>query len=124
MALYGWHNCPIEVREQLDRLVSKLSGCLAKQLVGSYLHGSLAMGCFNPDRSDLDLLVVTAERMPVLTKRQIIEYLLACSQQPQPIKISFLSQAQLHPWRYPPPFDLHYSETWRAANVRDLAAGT
>ena len=33
-------------------------------------------------------------------------------------------RAQLHPWHYPTPFDLHYSETWRARYARDLASGT
>jgi streptomycin 3"-adenylyltransferase len=96
---------------------------LATQLVGIYLHGSLAMGCFNPNHSDLDLLVVTAECMRLTMKRQIIEYLLVCSQQPQPIEISFLARTQLRPWQYPTPFDLHYSEMWRASYTRDLAAG-
>src|SRR3954462_12093068 len=111
MALYGWHDCPIAVREQVDKLVSKLAGRVAEQLVGIYLHGSLAMGCFNPNHSDLDLLVITAECMPLAMKRQIIEYLLMCSQQPQPIEISFLAHTQLRPWQYPTRFDLHYSET-------------
>ena len=124
MALYGWHNCPIAVRDQVDQLVSMLSNCLAEQLVGIYLHGSLAMGCFNPNHSDLDLLVITTDRMPLTVKRQIIEHLLVCSQQPQPIEISFLARTQLLPWHYPTPFDLHYSEMWRAAYTRDLASGT
>src|SRR5829696_7845095 len=105
MALYGWRNCPIVVRNQAEQLVSTLSNGLAAQLVGIYLHGSLAMGCFNPNHSDLDLLVITADRMPLTVKRQLIEALLACSKQPQPIEISLLARAQLHPWHYPPPFD-------------------
>jgi predicted nucleotidyltransferase len=123
MAVYGWHDCPIAVHEQVDQMSSKLSTVLAKQLVGIYLHGSLAMGCFNPNHSDLDLLVVTAECMPLIMKRQMIEYLLVGSQQPQPIEISFLTLTQLRPWQYPTPFDLHYSEAWRASYTRDLASG-
>ena len=124
MPLYGWPNCPSAVREQVDHLVSTLSNRLAEQLVGIYLHGSLALGCFNPNHSDLDLLVVTTDRIPIGIKRPIIEWLLECSQQPQPIEISFLAQAQLLPWRYPTPYDLHYSEMWRVAYARDLASGT
>jgi streptomycin 3"-adenylyltransferase len=123
MALYSWHNCPVAVRGQVNQLVSTLSRELGQRLVGMYLHGSLAMGCFNPNHSDLDLLVITTDRLPLILKRQIIEYLLACSQQPQPIEISLLGWAQLRPWRYPPPFDLHYSESWRASYTRDLASG-
>ena len=32
--------------------------CMGGNLVGVYLHGSAAMGCFHPARSDLDYLVV------------------------------------------------------------------
>jgi hypothetical protein len=124
MALHAWPNCPDPVHDQVGHLSATLSVVLGAQLVGIYLHGSLAMGCFNPGRSDLDLLVVTAERMSLTVKRQIVEYLLACSQQPQPLEISFLARAQLHPWRYPTPFDLHYSEMWRSAFTHDLASGT
>src|SRR4051812_26828701 len=124
MALYSWHNCPIAVREQLDQLVFTLSNSIAEQLVGIYLHGSLALGCFNPHHSDLDLLMIMTERIPLTVKRQIIEVLLACSQRPQPIEISLLSQSQLLPWQYPTPFDLHYSESWRAAYTHDLAEET
>jgi streptomycin 3"-adenylyltransferase len=122
MALYGWRDCPVAVREQVDRLVSTLHNRLAERLVGIYLHGSLALGCFNPNHSDLDLIVITTERLSPGVKRQIIEYLLACSQQPQPIEISFLALTQLRPWHYPPPFDLHYSESWRASYTRDLGS--
>jgi predicted nucleotidyltransferase len=123
MASYGWHDCPIAVREQVDRLLTAFASILADDLIGVYLHGSLALGCFNPQHSDLDLLVITSTSMPLNTKRQAIELLLACSQQPRPIEISFLARDHLLPWRYPTPFDLHYSETWRDRYVEDLASG-
>jgi streptomycin 3"-adenylyltransferase len=124
VALYGWPDCPVAVREQIDRLSSALASILSEHLGGIYLHGSLAMGCFNPRHSDLDLLVIAANPISLSTKRQIVEYLLVCSQQPRPIEISLLAHSQLHPWRYPTPFDLHYSEMWRDSYTRDLAAGT
>ena len=34
---------------------------LGENLVGVYLHGSAAMGCYNAAKSDLDLIVVTGE---------------------------------------------------------------
>jgi hypothetical protein len=93
-------------------------------LVGVYLHGSLAMGCFNPDRSDLDLLIVTEDPMPVSTKRHCVELLLQISRAPVPIEVSFLVHGDLHPWSYPPAFDLHFSETWRDKLEKDLLTGT
>ncbi len=82
-------------------------------LLGAYLHGSLALGCFNPERSDIDLLVITKRQMTVETKRRIAEILLSRSAAPAPIEISFLPAACISPWRYPTPYDFHYSEDWR-----------
>ena len=42
----------------LEDLLSRLQTLLSSNLVGLYLRGSLATGDFEPDRSDVDLLVV------------------------------------------------------------------
>lgn len=124
MSQFGWDSCPDDVRAQAQGVVRAIQGILADNLVGIYLHGSLAFGCFNSARSDLDLLVVTAAAMSVDSKRAIVEKLLASSGQPCPVEISFLSRDDLHPWRYPPPFDLHFSEDWRVRYERALEDGT
>lgn len=46
---------PEEILEQIDRFISFLCEIEQDNLIGVYLHGSLAMGCFHPSRSDLDL---------------------------------------------------------------------
>jgi streptomycin 3"-adenylyltransferase len=124
MAQYSWADCPAPVREHAERLTVGLRDLLAGNLVGVYLHGSLALGCFNPTRSDLDILAVTRERMPLEVKRRLGELLLCISDDPFPIEISFVTLDQLHPWRYPPPFDLHYSESWREKYRRELGDGS
>jgi len=124
MTHYSWATCPDPVRTQVNNLVATLQQILGNNLVGIYLHGSLAMGCFNPQRSDIDLLVVTSVGMAVETKRDIAEYLLTCSLSPMPIEISFLVQRDIHPFRHPLPFDLHYSESWREKYTRALAGET
>jgi predicted nucleotidyltransferase len=120
MSQYGWGACPADVHEQVHHLLDGLHASLAGNLTGVYLHGSLAMACFNPARSDVDLLVITQQAMPVETKRDLAGLLLAVSGQPSPVEMSCLCQADLLPWRYPTPFDFHYSETWREAYIRDL----
>jgi streptomycin 3"-adenylyltransferase len=111
------------VRAQLDALVHDLVAGLGANLIGVYLHGSLALGCFNPQRSDLDLLVVTHTALPATTQRDIAHLLLDASGKPQPLEISILNQADLVPWQYPTPFDFHYSEGWREQTSGDLASG-
>jgi streptomycin 3"-adenylyltransferase len=124
MAHCNYYDAPPTTRAQLDRLSAALDAILGAELVGIYLHGSLAMGSFNPLRSDLDLLVIVATPMALETKREVASALLGSSAQPHPIEISFCTPAQLHPWRHPTPFDLHYSEDWRAKTSRELADGT
>ena len=113
MPQYGWATCPEDVRSQVTALLEAFQKTLGAHLTGVYLHGSLAMGCFNPAGSDLDLMVITDLPMSLEQKRAIVEALLRRSRSPAPIEISFLSAADLTPWHYPTPFDLHYSESWR-----------
>ena len=41
---------------------------LGENLVGLYLHGSIAFGCFNPQKSDVDY--ITAVREPLAPDTQ------------------------------------------------------
>lgn len=113
MPQYSWATCPEDVRNQVIALLEAFQNMLGANLTAVYLHGSLAMGCFNLARSDLDLLVITKQSMSLEQKRALAEALLRLSRHPAPIEMSFLSAADLIPWRYPTPFDLHYSEDWR-----------
>ncbi len=124
MSQYGWTNCPSDIHEQIDTLLAHLRTVLSGNLVGIYLHGSLALGCFNPERSDIDLLIVTSQRMPVEIKRDIVELLLRSSLAPRPIEISFLVEQEMHPFRHLMPFNLHYSEAWRERYTLALANGS
>lgn len=53
-----------DVNTVLDVFLSAVQSILNKQLVGVYLHGSLALGDFDPQQSDIDFVVVTAEALP------------------------------------------------------------
>jgi hypothetical protein len=54
---------PPEVRPVVDRLLAEVKAALEPNFVGLYLYGSLAIGDFNLQQSDLDFLVVTADRL-------------------------------------------------------------
>ncbi len=113
MGRYGWENAPQAVREQVERLVRGFENELGENLVGIYLHGSVAMGCFNPETSDLDLLIRTRDCLPVETKRRVIEMLLKVDRTPRQIELALLCDQDLYPWRYPTPFDLYYNDDRR-----------
>jgi Domain of unknown function (DUF4111)/Nucleotidyltransferase domain len=108
-------------RDRLNGLVRDLQRVLGDALVGVYLHGSLALGCFNPALSDVDLLVVTKAPLSPGERDALAPLLVAGGR----IEGSFLVEASLTPWRHPAPYDLHF--TWPARLVgpgedHDLAA--
>lgn len=112
---------PSTTQEQIASLTSLLCESTQENLVGIYAHGSLAMGCFNPLISDIDLLVITQQPMSQQVRRQILDRLLRLSGTPHPVEISIIYYAQIIPWRHPTPFDFHYSEVWRAIAQAVLA---
>ena len=58
------------VQSYLDQVVSTLTIHVGAELIGVYLHGSLAMGAFHPGRSDIDILAVCAE--PLHRERRMV----------------------------------------------------
>jgi len=120
LASLCWDNCPTATKFQVDQLVSEFRNRLGHNLTGVYLHGSLATGCFNPAKSDIDLLAITRYQLVAETKERLIETLLSVSNAPHPLEISFVCLGDLLPWQYPTPFDLHYSEDWREKYESDL----
>lgn len=110
------------ITAQLNGFVAALQQTLAAKLLAVYLHGSLAMGGFNPERSDIDLLVVV-EPLTQLERRELGELVLAHSNQPRPLEISFVTPAGLADTTYPLPLEFHFSEDWRPRFVAELADG-
>jgi predicted nucleotidyltransferase len=92
----------------LEELEAQVRDLLGANLRGMYVYGSLAFECYNPERSDVDVLVVTRRRMAPETRRALSS-LLRRLQEVAQLEISFLSRADLEPWRYPTPFDYHFS---------------
>ncbi len=123
MAQYHWTTAPTATREQVMRLCQSLKNMVGERLSGIYLHGSLAMGCFNPLRSDVDILVVLSEPLAAQLAARLARLLLDLSLHPHPIEISFMTQEQLVPWRFPTPYDFHYGENWRSRMESRLASG-
>ena len=64
---------PGSCRKILEGFAEAAKECFGSGLTGVYLHGSAVMGCFNPEKSDLDLLVVTETAPPDGEKRRFME---------------------------------------------------
>ncbi|MEK7327663.1 MAG: aminoglycoside adenylyltransferase domain-containing protein [Chloroflexota bacterium] len=53
-----------DVNAVLSALLSDAQTILGERFIGLYLYGSLASGDFNPQTSDIDFVVVTADELP------------------------------------------------------------
>jgi predicted nucleotidyltransferase len=119
-----WTTCSKVIQSEVNTLRTELQRLLGQNLLGIYLHGSLALGGFQPSRSDIDVIVVTAQRIDLETKRRSIELLLRISRMPCPLDIRFLVGQDLFPFQYPLLCDLHYSETRRESYQQELRTDT
>jgi hypothetical protein len=52
-----------EVNHLLRQMEAEIRLALGDQFIGMYLYGSLALGDFNPQKSDIDFIVVTAQEL-------------------------------------------------------------
>lgn len=100
---------------------------LGDNLVGVYLHGSAAMGCFNPQKSDLDLLVVVENSVSDEVKIVFMEQLVKLNNKApeKGIEMSIVKRSVCNPFCYPTPFELHFSNThlnWFLENPQDYIA--
>ena len=84
---------------------------LRDKLVGVYLHGSAAMGCFNPEKSDIDLIIVVDRPLSDPVKRSymnmVVEY--NAMGPSKGIEMSVVLRDVCKPFVYPTPFELHFS---------------
>lgn len=97
----------------LDKIVHLFKGELKENLVGIYLHGSLAMGCFNPQRSDIDFIVVVNESLTAENKKRIAKMVLMLSDEmpnKNGLEFSVILETYLMPFVYPTPCEFHYSD--------------
>lgn len=95
----------------LDEFVSRSKEIFGNDLCGVYLHGSAVMGCFNPEKSDIDLIVVVNGALSDETKRAFMDTVveLNASAPKKGIEMSVVRKAVCDPFTYPTPFELHFS---------------
>jgi len=110
------------MKDFLSEFVQIFVEGFGKNLVGIYLHGSLAMESLNPVSSDVDLLVVVRDRLSWDEKNGLGQRLLQLSEQAPPngLEMSILTLDSLTPFQYPTPYELHFSN----GNKEQFAQGT
>lgn len=115
-------NAPEPIHHLLSEFVCAFRELLGERLTGVYLHGSLAMGCFNPVSSDVDLLVVVREPLSLMDKAAIGQELLRLSDMTPEhgIEMSIVTRQILCNFHHPCSYEMHFSD----CNKADYAAGS
>lgn len=105
-------------------IVEQSIAILKSNLVGVYLHGSAAMGCFNEKESDIDLIVVVKNDLDFKTKKRYLDMLIETNRlaPPKGIELSIVKEKFCNKFIYPTPFELHFSKmhvNWYKRNPTD-----
>ena len=114
---------PGSCREILKEFALAAEDSFGPDLVGVYLHGSAVMGCFRPDKSDLDLLVVVEKTPDDGAKRRFLEKVVPLNGKapPKGIEMSVVKREFCEHFVFPTPFELHFSPMHVARWEKDPA---
>ena len=103
------------------RFVECARAALGDNLVGVYLHGSAAMGCYNPDVSDVDFIVVVRDAMTDAERRAFMRSVVSLDAEApgKGVEMSVVTARACSPFADPTPFELHWSRMHAAWYARD-----
>ena len=95
----------------INGFVERSKEILRDNLVGVYLHGSSVMGCFNPQKSDIDLIIVVDQPLSDSTKKKYMDMVAAANAMgpAKGIEMSIVLREVCKPFVYPTPYELHFS---------------
>ena len=101
----------LDIDTLINSFVEQSKDILQDNLVGIYLHGSLAMGCFNPQKSDIDLIIVVNEHLSDSIKKEYLDMVVEHNTKApkKGIEMSVVLRKACKPFIYPTPFELHFS---------------
>lgn len=103
---------PNSVKIVLKELVERLQVYFGKELIGVYLHGSLAMGGFNEISSDIDVLIVTENKLSLENKKDLSQIMLKLSENTPAngFELSLVTLENLEKFVYPTPYQFHFGK--------------
>ena len=117
-----WPSCDEDIAAFIHSTVELLAAELGGNIVGVYLHGSLAMGSYFRPKSDLDLLVVSARELPVESRRRLARALVV-HMRTRPtvgnLELSVITADTARAPEAPVLYELHVSAAWEDAILAD-----
>lgn len=101
----------MELKDILSIIRNEYKDKLGSNLIGIYVHGSIAFDCFNWQQSDIDFLVVVRNCLTQLQKEAMIRTLLRLSPSapPKGFEMSVVLYEDCQHFKFPTPFELHFS---------------
>ncbi|MCL2400895.1 MAG: DUF4111 domain-containing protein [Defluviitaleaceae bacterium] len=110
----------MDYQDLLINISEQYSQLLGDNLVGIYVHGSIAFDCFNWDRSDIDFIVVINESIPQQTKLQLLQVLadLRDKAPPKGFEMSIVLEKYCKTFVYPTPYEMHFSGVYTEEHMK------
>ncbi len=95
----------------IDEFTTMSKEIIGDKLTGIYLHGSIAMDCFNPEKSDIDLLIVIENDITDVQKMEFMKQVVKLNEKApaKGLEISIVKREYCKHFVYPTPFELHFS---------------
>ncbi|MDD4295572.1 MAG: DUF4111 domain-containing protein [Ruminiclostridium sp.] len=118
----SWTDCDEEIRRYIIGLVDLFKQKLKDNLLGVYLHGSLATGSYFPPKSDIDLIIVVKQIVKSDTAKELNFYVAKYSELRPIVGSIELSVITIKTALTTPsvmPYELHYSESWHQRILDD-----
>ncbi|MEK3887859.1 aminoglycoside adenylyltransferase domain-containing protein [Bacillus sp. FSL K6-3431] len=111
----SWINCDEDIKLFVAKLIERLKSELRYELVGIYLHGSLAMGSYYRPKSDMDMIVVIEGNVKGdIAKTVGIAIANESTNRPTlgNVELSVITAKVAKQIPIPTPFEFHYSSDW------------
>lgn len=119
--LVGIDNLPHDVKVQIDSVTAVWQKHLGQDLVGVYLHGSIALNAFCPESGDIDILVVVKDSISIEKKLAIAKDMVSLDGNPRPLEMSAITERDAFTWKTPGNCVFHYSDYWTDKYVKRFA---
>lgn len=110
--LLGYQELPKDIALQISKVVDIWKKHLKEDLIGVYLHGSIALNAFNPDSGDIDILVVVKDSIDISEKLAIARNIISIDRTPRPLEMSAIKLSDALSWKTPGNCVFHYSDFW------------
>lgn len=119
--LCGYEDLGADIRRQIDRTVRVWQEQVGENLVGVYLHGSIALKAFCPQSGDVDLLIVLRENLSAQERLAVARRVIKLDQCPRPLEMSAILLCDAQAWKTPGRCVFHYSDFWTERYLKRLA---